>query len=114
MRLSQSGHCALAAFRYEPRRFLRFSEEAARAIGLEPRQHKLLAVRGMPAGVAATVGAFAERPPLRQHSAVELVDRSEARRLASGYATTGWRCSFRFASCVPPCATAEAPWRPRV
>src|SRR4029077_10939802 len=82
VRLSHSDYCALATFRYELRRFLRFSEEAARAIGLEPRQHQLLlAVRGMPAGVAATVGALAERLQLRHHSAVELVDGGEARRL---------------------------------
>src|SRR5215467_9617733 len=73
---------ALAAFRHELRRFLRFSEDAARRVGLEPQQHQLLlAVRGMPADSAATVGALAERLQLRHHSTVELVDRSEARGL---------------------------------
>jgi len=73
---------ALAAFRHELRRFLRFSEDAARAVGLEPAQHQLLlAVRGIPAGTAATVGALAERLQLRHHSTVELVDRSQARGL---------------------------------
>ena len=32
----------LAAFRYQLRRFLRFSEKAARACGLTPQQHQLL------------------------------------------------------------------------
>jgi len=80
--LSVREYRALAAFRYELRRFLRFSEDAARAVGLEPRQHQLLlAVRGMPAGRPATVGALADRLQLRHHSTVELVDRSAARGL---------------------------------
>lgn len=65
---------ALAEFRYQIRRFLRFSEEAARRAGLEPAQHQLLlavkAHRGQP-----TVGDLAERLQLRHHSVVGLVDR---------------------------------------
>jgi DNA-binding MarR family transcriptional regulator len=80
--LSLADYRALAGFRHELRRFLHFSEEAARDVGLEPQQHQLLlAVRGMPADSAATVGALAERLQLRHHSTVELVDRSEARGL---------------------------------
>src|SRR5205814_1951922 len=41
----------------------------------------LLALKGMPAGMPPTIGALAERLQLRHHSAVELVDRMEARRL---------------------------------
>jgi DNA-binding MarR family transcriptional regulator len=66
----------LAEFRYQIRTFLRFSEEAARAQGLNSQQHQLLlALKGLPAGVAPTVGALAERLQLRHHSTVELVDR---------------------------------------
>jgi DNA-binding MarR family transcriptional regulator len=73
---------ALADFRYQLRRFLRFSEDAARDAGLEPRQHQLLlAVKGMPDDVAPTMGAVAERLQLHPHSVVELVDRMEERRL---------------------------------
>ena len=72
---------ALGEFRYRLRRFLNFSERAARAAGLEPQQHQaLLAVKGLPRG-RATVGALAERLQIQHHSAVELVDRLEARRL---------------------------------
>ena len=40
---------ALAELRYQVRRFLRFSEEAARAARLEPQQHQLLlAIKGLP------------------------------------------------------------------
>jgi hypothetical protein len=39
--LSAADYRALAEFRYQIRRFLRFSEEAARQAGLEPVQHQL-------------------------------------------------------------------------
>src|SRR5438105_14280317 len=67
---------ALAEFRYQLRRFLRFSEQAARAAGLEPQQHQLLlAVKGLPEGRKATISALAERLQLAHHSTVELIDR---------------------------------------
>jgi hypothetical protein len=40
---------AMAELRYQIRRFLRFSENAARQAGIEPQQHQLLlAVKGLP------------------------------------------------------------------
>jgi len=78
--LSLAEYRALAEFRYQIRRFLHFSEEQVRGLGLEPQQHQLLlAVRGLPQGAAATVGELAERMQLKHHSAVELVDRLEKR-----------------------------------
>jgi len=69
---------ALAEFRYQIRRFLRFSGDAARAARIEPRQHQvLLAIKGLPAGERPTVRVIAERMQLHHHSAVELVDRME-------------------------------------
>ncbi|HVV85452.1 MAG TPA: MarR family transcriptional regulator [Kofleriaceae bacterium] len=80
--LADRDYVALADFRHQLRRFLAFSEERARAIGLEPRQHQLLlALRGLPADVAPTVGALAERLLLRHHTVVELVDRLQRRGL---------------------------------
>ena len=74
---------ALAEFRYQIRRFLRFSEGGARAAGLEPQQHQLLlAIRGLAPTVEPTVGELAKRLQIRHHSVVELVDRLEERRLA--------------------------------
>lgn len=71
---------ALADFRYEIRRFLNFSEDAARAAGIEPRQHQaLLAIKGQPAGIDTTVGLLAERLQIRHHSAAELSGRLETR-----------------------------------
>jgi DNA-binding MarR family transcriptional regulator len=73
---------ALAEFRYEIRRFLNFSERAARAAGLEPQQHQaLLALKGLPEGKRATVGILAERLQIEHHSAVELTNRLVAKRL---------------------------------
>jgi DNA-binding MarR family transcriptional regulator len=73
---------ALAEFRYQLRRFLHFSEQKARSIGLEPQQHQLLlAVKGMPKNTKATIGELAERLQLQHHSTVELVDRLVERGL---------------------------------
>jgi DNA-binding MarR family transcriptional regulator len=78
----QIDYTALADFRYEIRRFLNFSERAARAAGIEPHQHQaLLAIKGLRAGQAATVGVLAERLQVRHHTAVELTDRLEAKGL---------------------------------
>ena len=73
---NDSDYRALAEFRYQIRRFLRFSEAAARAAGLEPQQHQLLlAVKGLPRDVSASIGEMAERLQIQHHSTVELVDR---------------------------------------
>lgn len=67
---------SMAELRYQIRRFLRFSENAARQVGIEPQQHQLLlAVRGLPDNLKPTVGVLAERMQLQHHSAVELIDR---------------------------------------
>ena len=67
---------AMAELRYQIRRFLRFSENAAREAGIEPQQHQLLlAVRGLPTDLKPTVGVLAERMQLQHHSTVELIDR---------------------------------------
>jgi DNA-binding MarR family transcriptional regulator len=68
----------LAEFRYELRRFLHFSEAAAREAGLEPQQHQLLLqLAGTSAKTASTIAYAAERLGLKHNSAVELVDRCE-------------------------------------
>ena len=73
---------ALADFRYELRRFLRFSEQAASAVGLTPKQHQaLLAVHGFPGRARCSIGELAERLAIRHHSAVGLVNRLVARGL---------------------------------
>lgn len=65
----------LLEFRDGLRRFLRWSESQARAVGLTPSQHQLLlAVRGH--GSEPSIGDVADHLLLRHHSAVELVDRA--------------------------------------
>jgi DNA-binding MarR family transcriptional regulator len=67
---------AMAELRYQIRRFLRFSENAARKAGIEPQQHQLLlAIRGLPRQLKPTIGVLAERMQLQHHSTVELIDR---------------------------------------
>lgn len=72
----------LEEFRYEIRRFLNFSEQAARRAGIEPQQHQaLLAIKSVPAGTKATVGFLAEKLLIQHHSAVELSHRLEKKKL---------------------------------
>jgi DNA-binding MarR family transcriptional regulator len=78
--LSVADYQSLAEVRYQIRRFLCFSEQAARKSGLEPRQHQLLlAIKGLPEGVRPRVAELAERLQIQHHSTVEL-----ANRLAAG------------------------------
>jgi len=80
--MSLADYRALAEFRYQLRRFVHFSEEVTREMGLEPQQYQLLlALKGLPEGRNATVGNIAERLQLRHHSTVELIDRLVERGL---------------------------------
>jgi len=73
---------ALEDFRYEIRRFLNFSERAAREARLEPQQHQaLLSIKAAKPGTKATVGFLAGRLQVQHHSAVELSDRLEEKKL---------------------------------
>ncbi len=66
----------LAELRFQLRRFLQFSESAARMLGIEPQQHQLmLAIKGLPPDTAHTVSALANRLCLKHHSTVELINR---------------------------------------
>jgi DNA-binding MarR family transcriptional regulator len=76
-RLSKAEYELLAAFRYELRQFLQFSDLAAQNAGLTARQHQaLLAIRGFPDRERITIGELAEQLQIAHHSAVGLVDRS--------------------------------------
>jgi DNA-binding MarR family transcriptional regulator len=81
-RISHAEYRSLAHFRYEIRKFLSFSEHAAREAGIEPQQHQLLlAVRGLPEGARPTIRVVAERLCVQHHTTVSLVDKLEARGL---------------------------------
>ena len=67
---------ALAEFRYQIRRFVHYSEAAARQAGIEPQHHQLmLAVKGKSEEEQARIAYLAERLQIQHNSAVELVDR---------------------------------------
>lgn len=73
--LSDQDYQALAAYRHALRRFLAFSEAAARDSGLTPQQHQaILAIRGHGRG-PMSIGELAETLLIRHHSAVELANR---------------------------------------
>ena len=77
--LTLADYESLAELRYQIRRFLHFSEQAAREAGLEPRQHQLmLTLKGLPAGTRPKIGELAERLQIQHHSGVELVNRLAA------------------------------------
>lgn len=76
--LTKQHYEALSEFRYQLRRFLHFSEEAARSEGLTPLQYLLLLhVRGFPGRDWASVGELAERLQMRHHGVVALLTRCE-------------------------------------
>jgi DNA-binding MarR family transcriptional regulator len=68
----------LADFRYQIRRFVRFSEEVTRQHGVTPLQYLLLLhIKGYPERDWATVGELAQRLQSKQHGVVALISRCE-------------------------------------
>ena len=69
---------ALADFRYQMRKFERFSELAAMKEGIKPHQYLLmLQIKGINGRDWATVGELADRLQVQQHATVALVSRCE-------------------------------------
>jgi DNA-binding MarR family transcriptional regulator len=76
---SQNDYQRLLAFRTGVRRFLKWSEEQAKAAGLTPKQHQLLlSIRGHTDPRGPTIKEASEYLLLRHNSTVELVNRAEA------------------------------------
>jgi DNA-binding MarR family transcriptional regulator len=76
--LSKREFETLSRFRYQLRRFLRFSEEATRAQGITHLQYLLmLHIKGYPDREWATIGELAERLQAYHHGVVSLVSRCE-------------------------------------
>ena len=76
--LKKSQYVALSDFRYQLRRFLAFSEAAAKSAGVTPLQYLLmLHVRGFPGRDWASVAELAERLQLQHHGVVALITRCE-------------------------------------
>lgn len=77
--LTKTDFQTLAEFRYQMRRFERFSELAAQGEGITPQQYLvMLQIKGRPNRSWATVGELAERLQILPHAAVTLVSRCEA------------------------------------
>ena len=69
----------LAHFRYQLRRYLRFSEELTRGDGMTPLHYLLmLQIKGLPGRESANVGELAERLQAKHHGVVSLISRCEA------------------------------------
>ncbi|MEW6733762.1 MAG: helix-turn-helix domain-containing protein [Acidobacteriota bacterium] len=80
--LSKEDYKAQATFRYAIRRFLRLSENNARAAGITPQQYQLLlAVKSMEDRDWATVSEIAESLQILHHSTVGLCKRAEQLKL---------------------------------
>ncbi len=75
--LNDAEYQSLAEFRHALRRFLAFSEHAAREHGLTPSQHQLLlAIRGHRGAEDPSTTELAEVLQLKLHSVGELADRA--------------------------------------
>lgn len=82
--LSKKDFEALSHFRYQLRRFLRFSEEATHECGITHLQYQLLLhIRGFPGREWATVGELAERLQAHHHGVVSLISRCEKLKLVT-------------------------------
>ena len=76
--LSKHDFEVLADFRYQIRKFVRFSEHVAREHGIRPLQYLLLLhIKGYPGRDWATVGELAERLQAQHHGVVALISRCE-------------------------------------
>jgi DNA-binding MarR family transcriptional regulator len=74
--LSKEVYEYLAEFRYQLRKFQKFSEAAARSQGITPQQHQLiLAIQGFPKRCVVTTSELAERLQITHHACVGLIDR---------------------------------------
>jgi DNA-binding MarR family transcriptional regulator len=80
--LTKKEFVALSEFRFQIRRFERFSENIVQKHGITPLQYLLLLhIKGYPGRNYATVGELAERLQARQHGVVALISRCETNQL---------------------------------
>ncbi|MCP5281426.1 MAG: winged helix-turn-helix transcriptional regulator [Rhodoferax sp.] len=80
---------ALAEFRYQLRKYLRFSEQVTHQQGVTPLQYQLLLqIKGYPGRAWASVAELAERLQAQHHGVVALVSRCEALGLVQRRAST--------------------------
>jgi DNA-binding MarR family transcriptional regulator len=74
--MGKAGYEALAEFRYTLRRFLAYSEGAAKRAHLTPQQYQaMMIIKGYPGRDRVTLTELSRWLLIRPHTAVELVDR---------------------------------------
>ena len=77
-RMREEDYQLLAEFRKTLREFLHFSEQAAVAAGVTPRQHQaMLVIRGALEGDSIIIGDLAQQLHIKHQSAVGLFNRME-------------------------------------
>src|SRR5207247_953807 len=82
--LAPAAYQSLAELRYQIRRFLYFSEQAARDAGLEPQQHQLmLALKGLPKGARPRIAELAERMQIQPATSIILRPLRQPARLSA-------------------------------
>jgi DNA-binding MarR family transcriptional regulator len=82
VRISRRQFETLSNFRYELRRYLRYSEQITRKHGVTPLQYQLLLhLKGFPGRDWATVSELAERLQAKHHGVVALITRCEKAKL---------------------------------
>ena len=82
--LQAKDYAALGAFRHAMRKLLRFSKElVATRAKLTEQYDALLAIKGSSGANGVTVGEVSEQLQVKHHTAVSLLDRLEARKLAT-------------------------------
>jgi DNA-binding MarR family transcriptional regulator len=87
--LNKSDFETLSEFRYQMRRFERFSEDAVQAEGITALQYLLLLhIKGYPGRDWATVGELAMRLQAKSHGVVALISRCEALKLVTRVPST--------------------------
>lgn len=99
--MTKADYERLAHFRYQLRRFLRFSEEVCHSHGITSLQYLLmLQIMGAPGRQWATVGELAERLQAKQHGVVALITRCEEAGLVARRASEADR--RRVEVCLTP------------
>ena len=83
--LQAKDYAALGAFRHAMRKLLRFSKElvATKAKLTTEQYDALLEIKGSSGANGVTVGEISEQLQVKHHTAVSLLDRLEARKLAT-------------------------------
>ena len=90
--LTKADFEALSEFRFQIRRFERFSENVVQTQGITPLQYLLLLhIKGYPGRNFASVGELAQRLQAKPHGVVALISRCEGRGLVQRRQSEGDR-----------------------